>query len=159
MKITSPKDPSPYVGNTLGDDYIVPIPASGIIKLQLIPSLRYKSKGEYIVRYYKRGNFTNHFREERWVVPAVLPLQTVSTEITGTTNSIQLSYPVFEVQKVDPVLPFIIEYDTVLFTQNLPIVGTRLNITYQPAVTLDTLIRLGEIRDNGYGTFNSFNAY
>jgi hypothetical protein len=159
MKITSPRDSSPYVGQTLGEDTLVPIPSNGVVKLQLIPSLRYKSKGEYIVKYYKKGNFNNHFREERWVVPPNHPLQTVSYEALPTNNEVKFSFPVFEVLKVEPALPFLVQYDSLIWTQNQPLVGSMVNITYQPAITLDSLVRLGDIRNDGNAMFRNLISY
>lgn len=159
MKITSPRDPSPYTGQTLGEDTLVPIPSNGIVKLQLIPSLRYNSKGEYIVRYYKKGNFNNHFREERWVVPLNHPLQTVSYEVQLSNNEVKLAYPVFEVLKIEPALPFVVQYDSLMWTQNQPAVGSLINITYQPAITLDNLVRLGDIRNDGNAMFRNYISY
>lgn len=159
MKITSPRDSSPYVSQTLGEDTLIPIPSNGIVKLQLIPSLRYRSKGEYIVRYYKKGNFNNHFREERWVVPANPPLQTVSYEVQLINNEVKLSYPIFEITKVEPELPYIVKYDSLVWIQNQPLVGSRVNITYQPAITLDSLIRLGDIRNDGNAMFKNNFSY
>lgn len=159
MKITSPKDPSPYTSQTLGEDTIIPIPSSGLIKLQLIPSLRYKSKGEYLVKYYKQGKHTTPFREERWVVPVNLPLQTATTQVTANNNIIQLNYPIFEVVKVEPELPYIVTYDSIQWTQNLPLIGSLINVVYQPAINLDTLISLGDIRNNSTSIVKTFNNY
>lgn len=161
IKITSPTEPLPYpyATQTLGEDTIVPIPSDGLIKLQLLPSLHYKCKGEYIVKYYKKGNFINHFRQERWVVPASLSPQIASSQVQASNNTVKLAYPVFEIIKVEPELPYLVQLDSLVWTQNSPVVGSMINITYQPAVTLDTLIRLGDLNNNGKALFNNGLTY
>jgi len=167
MKIQAPMHSIPAQGQALGEESIIPIPADGIVKLQLIPSFTYKEKGSYYVRYYKKGNFINHFREERWVVPYNPVQQENVFEYNPTliNNTLQLSQPIYAITSVEPNLPYVVSYDSLIWTQAVPDTGSRVKITYQPGVTLDTLITLGNKHyspesasyNKSYSPYNNYN--
>lgn len=155
IKITAPSIATQTYGQFLGEDTLIPIPVDGVLKLQLIPSFTYKEKGGYIVKYYKKGNYINHFRQERWVVPFNPALRNEQL-VSNSSSRILFSDPVYEIVKVEPNLPYTIEYDSITWTQAIPQPNQKILITYQPGVTLDTLLTLGSTNFSAHSIYNNF---
>ena len=167
MKIQAPMHSIPALGQALGEESIIPIPADGLLKLQLIPSYTFREKGSYFVKYYKKGNYIDHFREERWVVPYNPIQQQISFEYNSSivNNVLQLQQPIYAVTSVEPNLPYTVSYDSLIWTQATPESGSRVKVIYQPGVNLDTLISLGNKHYNpetaafgaNYSPYNNYN--
>ena len=142
-------DPSNYVlyitpppSNRIGQMQTIPepmrfeIPNSGVVRLQLAPSSTFQPVGRYNVKYYKKPQKT-HIHEENWVVPSRLRLRTFSFIFHG--DPFDLPLDIFEVKQSSPPAVWIQDYNTLQWLAAPPLEGDRVEITYQPGVTLDIL--------------------
>jgi hypothetical protein len=138
LKITPPVSNRPGVSYYLKEPFIVNIPADGLLSLELIPSDRFLPIGRYVVEYYRKGNSVP-LDKQNWIVP-LKPLLS-STSVLYQSGDITLPYNIWSIANVTPAQSFRYENNILTaFGEMLEAGITLLNISFQPALTLDEII-------------------
>lgn len=112
------------------------IPNNGTVRLQLAPSSTFQPVGRYNVKYFKKPQKTP-IHEENWVVPSRLRLRTFSFIFHG--DPFDLPLDIYEVTQISPAAEWLSDYNTLQWLAAPPLDGDRVELTYQPGITLDIL--------------------
>jgi hypothetical protein len=138
LKIIPPVSNRPGVNYYLKESFTINIPADGLLSLELIPSDRFLPIGRYAVEYYRKGNPVP-LDKQNWIIPLKPFLS--STSVLYESGDITLPYNIWSIAKVTPAQSFRYENNILTaFGEMLEAGITLLNITFQPALTLDEII-------------------
>jgi hypothetical protein len=139
MKIHAPSSNRRGFKQNLPDVLKLKIPPDGLVRLKLVPSNRYLPIGRYTVEYYRVG-CSIPINVERWIVPA--PMQYRNFQFIYLGDPPDLPFDVWQITNVTPGDGWVINYNSLIWNSgvNPPLHGTKYDLEYWPAYTLDQLI-------------------
>lgn len=133
---SSRRGPEQYVA----DSITVPIRTDNTFRYRLAPSTYYHPYGRYIVEYYRRGCQIPIDTQE-WVVPALPKLALYAFRYESDEEHLLFPMYVWRILSFNPTANFVNDFNRLAFVEaNRPPYGAALQMTYEPAATLDQLL-------------------
>ncbi len=136
----------PGINQSISRPFILPIPASGLLKLKLIASNQFTCGGEYVVSFFERNN-RSPLDKQRWNVPfiqnSLVSVEVVHNSLLGGTilPKGEGQPVVFELVSTSLGSGFTFDPQTYqVLWETPPPDNTIVTIIYQAAVTLDDVI-------------------
>lgn len=136
LYIEPPRSSRPSVQHFIRDPFRITFPSQGALKLELIPSDVYLPIGRYKVSYFKEG-YSKALDKQVWIVRSRPRISSYSFLLN--TNPYALPFTFWDVLSVNDSASFSYE-NNMLNVLNENLLNTIINITFQPALTVDQLI-------------------
>ena len=149
LVIHSPTSKLPGIEQSISKPISFNIPPNGLIKLKLLPSNLYIPVGKYTATIFEKGNKA-YLERSIWVVPqspAILSTTITrgNSDLDNITNLNIFSISSIDYKNIDSSISNTYTYEldgnSLVWGANRPPEGTRYTIMYQPAVTLNELIK------------------
>lgn len=136
LYIQPPRSSRPSIHHYLPQPFRIQFPSNGILKLQLVPSDIYLPIGRYQVSYYKE-DVSKPLDKQVWIVRSRPLISSYSFLLNTNPYSLPLTF--WDVLSVNSSSSFSYENNMLnVFSDNL--LNTIINITFQPALTVDQLV-------------------